>query len=106
MSEDSTTHDSMNIKDAADFGKYFYAFLEENAYVSVKKKKLRCLMKQIEQLQAENKKLRKAVDHFEACKEDTIEDGFGSAVDSRCSECGFKTMQVVRPGKFQCGICG
>jgi len=37
---------------------------------------------------------------------DVVEDGFGSAVSVFCPKCGGKTMQVVRPGKFQCGVCG
>jgi hypothetical protein len=36
----------------------------------------------------------------------TIEDGFGSAWGGRCLECGRLSMQVVRPGKVQCGWCG
>lgn len=37
---------------------------------------------------------------------DIIYDGFGSAWSSTCPECGQKTMEVVRPGKVQCGNCG
>ena len=35
-----------------------------------------------------------------------IEDGFGSSWSAFCPMCGFKTMQVVRPGKVQCSFCG
>lgn len=37
---------------------------------------------------------------------DRIEDGFGSVWNSTCDKCGKKSMQVVRPGKAQCAICG
>jgi len=37
---------------------------------------------------------------------DMVEDGFGSAVCAWCPKCGQKTMEVVRPGKFQCTNCG
>jgi len=37
---------------------------------------------------------------------DLVEDGFGSAVSIVCPMCGNRTMQVVRPGKFQCSECG
>jgi hypothetical protein len=36
----------------------------------------------------------------------TIEDGFGSGWSKRCPECGELSMEVVRPGKVQCGRCG
>lgn len=35
-----------------------------------------------------------------------LEDGFGNITSIVCSNCGGKTMQVVRPGKFQCVVCG
>jgi hypothetical protein len=38
--------------------------------------------------------------------EDTIEDGFGSAWSVICPECKEPAMEVVRPGKAQCGNCG
>jgi len=40
------------------------------------------------------------------CKDnDTITDDFGSTISAWCPNgCG-KTMQVVRPGKFQCSEC-
>lgn len=38
--------------------------------------------------------------------EDWVEDDFGSAVSAYCPECKEPTMQVVRPGKFQCSNCG
>ena len=50
-------------------------------------------------------RLRLAVKHYEATMDDTCDDGFGSVIDRKCCMCGFKTMQVVRPGKFQCGLC-
>jgi hypothetical protein len=37
---------------------------------------------------------------------DVITDGFGGCWSSKCPECGEKAMQVVRPGKVQCGNCG
>jgi hypothetical protein len=37
---------------------------------------------------------------------ETIEDGFGAMCSIRCPQCGLKSMQVVRPGKFQCAFCG
>lgn len=36
---------------------------------------------------------------------DTIEDGFGSEWSAWCPKCGEKSMEVVRPGKVQCGNC-
>lgn len=36
----------------------------------------------------------------------TVDDGFGSAVSVICPECKQATMQVVRPGSFQCSKCG
>jgi hypothetical protein len=39
-------------------------------------------------------------------KEPTIEDGFGSVWSQKCPECGHLSMEVVRPGKVQCGNCG
>jgi len=39
-------------------------------------------------------------------KENIIEDGFGSAISKTCPMCGKDSMQVVRPGKFQCQYCG
>ena len=38
--------------------------------------------------------------------DDTISDGFGSAWSAWCPSCGEKTMEIVRPGKVQCGNCG
>jgi hypothetical protein len=35
-----------------------------------------------------------------------IEDGFGNAWPAICPQCGGLTMQIVRPGKAQCGNCG
>ena len=35
-----------------------------------------------------------------------IDDGFGSVWSIYCAECHKPTMQVVRPGKAQCGDCG
>lgn len=37
---------------------------------------------------------------------DTISDGFGSTWSKTCAMCGKKTMEIVRPGKVQCGECG
>ena len=36
----------------------------------------------------------------------TIEDGFGNVWSAKCTKCGRISMQVVRPGKIQCGYCG
>lgn len=47
-----------------------------------------------------NKQEKKELD------EDTIEDGFGSAWSRTCPSCGKKKMEIVRPGKVQCGNCG
>ena len=35
-----------------------------------------------------------------------ITDGFGSYWTKTCSHCGQDTMEVVRPGRCQCSICG
>lgn|SRR5574343_565069 len=37
---------------------------------------------------------------------DTISDGFGNICSVYCPTCKQRTMQVVRPGKFQCINCG
>ena len=34
-----------------------------------------------------------------------IDDGFGSSVSRWCPKCHGRTMQVVRPGSFQCPDC-
>lgn len=36
---------------------------------------------------------------------DMIEDGFGNSISAYCPQCGGRTMQIVRPGKFQCWEC-
>lgn len=36
----------------------------------------------------------------------TISDGFGSTWSIVCPECEEPLMQVIRPGKAQCKICG
>lgn len=36
----------------------------------------------------------------------TITDGFGNRWSRRCPDCGELSMEVVRPGKVQCGRCG
>ena len=58
-------------------------------------------------------KLEPLVSHVKDCygrfvplDNDTIEDGFGSEWGAWCIMCGHKAMQVVRPGKCQCGNCG
>lgn len=35
-----------------------------------------------------------------------LDDGFGNRCSIICPECGRPTMQIVRPGKFQCAECG
>ncbi len=37
---------------------------------------------------------------------DSEDDGFGGGCVQPCHECGLRMMQVVRPGKVQCGLCG
>jgi len=39
-------------------------------------------------------------------QDDIIEDGYGGAWSIVCCMCGARTMQVVRPGKVQCSMCG
>ena len=36
---------------------------------------------------------------------ETISDGFGNEWSAYCPTCGQKSMQIVRPGKVQCGNC-
>ena len=36
---------------------------------------------------------------------DIIYDGFGSSTSIVCPNCSGRTMQVVRPGDFQCSEC-
>jgi hypothetical protein len=35
-----------------------------------------------------------------------IEDGYGNAWSKTCPKCKQDTMQIIRPGKVQCGECG
>ena len=35
-----------------------------------------------------------------------LDDGFGNCFSPYCPECRRKTMQIIRPGKVQCGNCG
>ena len=35
-----------------------------------------------------------------------VSDGFGSSWSKTCPMCGDDLMQIVRPGKVQCGRCG
>lgn len=39
-------------------------------------------------------------------KIERIDDGFGCTWSKTCPNCGGKSMEVVRPGKAQCSICG
>ncbi len=39
-------------------------------------------------------------------EDEKITDGFGSVWSITCAQCHKPTMQVVRPGKAQCGSCG
>jgi len=41
-----------------------------------------------------------------AMSTETIKDGFGSEWNITCPMCGRDSMQIVRPGKVQCGHCG
>ena len=45
-------------------------------------------------------------DEWKPPDKDIVEDGFGSCWSAWCPMCRKKTMQVVRPGKVQCGYCG
>jgi len=38
--------------------------------------------------------------------ETVIDDGFGNSWSKTCPMCHMQTMQIVRPGKVQCSICG
>ena len=49
--------------------------------------------------------MMRALAHYERMQDDECDDGFGSVIKNKCAACGYKTMQVVRPGKFQCGLC-
>ena len=59
----------------------------------------RLFVDQVEARRARNtqRKMRKAP---------VIEDGFGNAWANWCHECERYSLEVVRPGKVQCGICG
>jgi hypothetical protein len=37
---------------------------------------------------------------------DVEDDGFGGGAVNPCLECGLRLMEVVRPGKVQCSLCG
>ena len=41
-----------------------------------------------------------------ASGDNIIDDGFGNTCSAWCPTCKRKSMQVVRPGKFQCSYCG
>ena len=63
-------------------------------------------IKEIEELRSEKEILKKVIRHFENCIEDEITDGFNDyTVNATCPVCCYKTMQVVRPGKFRCSLC-
>ena len=49
---------------------------------------------------------KRAVNSKLRFKSQEISDGFGSTWDKKCLECGRMSMEVVRPGKVQCGYCG
>ena len=55
--------------------------------------------------EGEIQKLQEVIMYFEGCLPDEISDGFGSTISAKCPACGYKALQVVRPGKFQCGLC-
>ena len=59
----------------------------------------RLLVDQVEarRVRSTQRKMRKAP---------VIEDGFGNAWANWCHECERYSLEVVRPGKVQCGICG
>lgn len=38
--------------------------------------------------------------------EETISDGFGNTSSAICPTCGERSMEVVRPGREQCLLCG
>lgn len=41
-----------------------------------------------------------------ALTKDKLTDGLGNEWSAWCSSCRQKTMEIVRPGKVQCSICG
>lgn len=44
--------------------------------------------------------------HTEAKEGEIVSDGFGNTWSAFCPTCKNKTMQIVRPGKVQCSMCG
>ena len=54
-------------------------------------------VRELKRLHKEPRDIRKAP---------VIEDGFGNAWANWCHECERYSLEVVRPGKVQCGICG
>lgn len=48
---------------------------------------------------AESRDARKLANPF-------VEDGFGNTWSKACPQCHHESMEVVRPGKIQCRLCG
>lgn len=62
-----------------------------------------------DRIDAIERAMRKLLDGYvkiEKSAGPTIEDGFGNVWSAKCAKCGRISMQVVRPGKIQCGYCG
>ena len=45
-------------------------------------------------------------EHLAFADSSYIEDGFGNSCSTICPDCHRHSMEVVRPGKVQCGFCG
>lgn len=55
---------------------------------------------------ADNRSFDAMVDELDGISTEMIDDGFGCTWSKTCPNCGGKSMEIVRPGKAQCSICG
>ena len=55
---------------------------------------------------SDNRSFDTLVDELDNINAERIDDGFGCTWSKTCPNCGGKSMEIVRPGKAQCSICG
>ena len=96
-------------KNPTDFGRYFQAWMEENAFVSVKKKELLALIdkcKKMEKEKAENENLKSVI----WSKGDVCEDELPDFIDDDVFDLLFKTSKIdiirVYPKLIVEALCG
>lgn len=73
-----------------------------NAIMELRKAEAR-----ISELEQRNNKIVEFVNNtWLKNRPDVEEDGYGGGAVNPCLECGLRLMEVVRPGKVQCSLCG